>query len=500
MQEFPEYPAGCKIAQDKLEALRNEFEYWYPLDLRVSGKDLIGNHLTMSLYNHAAIWPDEAAQRWPRSFFTNGHVMIDHEKMSKSTGNFITLSDAIAEYSADATRFALADAGDGLEDANFERKSANAAILKLTKEEVWIKDIVEWDAKNPATPLRTGPLNFFDRVFLNELQSCVASADAAYAKLQFREALKYAFHQLTSERDNYKLALDAEKNSERMHKDVLQAYFSTLAITLAPLCPHFCQHIWEITGFAASKGIKFVARASWPAAAPIDLVLQRQMNYLRETALVLRKGLTEALIRFGKVPKGGEKPEKWIADIAAAATGGTLVATEVVKLLDRCTLYIAADYPEWQATVLKLISAAWTELNGRNPAEYPDRKLIIGKLRGALPAATPADKKAVENATKFANSVLEDLALRGAAALELASPFSEQELLEANWDFVLRDLGITKQNIAIKQGAEGPALPAPVAGAGAAASPEIQAITIEALAAGKALPGRPSPYFYKAKA
>ena len=39
--------------------MRSEFQYWYPMDLRVSGKDLIGNHLTMCLYNHAAIWPNE---------------------------------------------------------------------------------------------------------------------------------------------------------------------------------------------------------------------------------------------------------------------------------------------------------------------------------------------------------------------------------------------------------------------------------------------------------
>ena len=31
--------------------------YWYPLDLRVSGKDLVPNHLTYFLYNHTAIWP-----------------------------------------------------------------------------------------------------------------------------------------------------------------------------------------------------------------------------------------------------------------------------------------------------------------------------------------------------------------------------------------------------------------------------------------------------------
>jgi leucyl-tRNA synthetase len=50
------FPVDSKVSKDNLDKMRNEFEYWYPLDLRVSGKDLIRNHLTMSLYNHAAIW------------------------------------------------------------------------------------------------------------------------------------------------------------------------------------------------------------------------------------------------------------------------------------------------------------------------------------------------------------------------------------------------------------------------------------------------------------
>lgn len=52
------YSAGCKVPEDKLAKMRHEFEYWYPMDLRVSGKDLIRNHLTMCLYNHAAMWND----------------------------------------------------------------------------------------------------------------------------------------------------------------------------------------------------------------------------------------------------------------------------------------------------------------------------------------------------------------------------------------------------------------------------------------------------------
>lgn len=45
-----------KVAQYKLEKIRASFLYWYPLDIRCSGKDLIKNHLTMALFNHAAIW------------------------------------------------------------------------------------------------------------------------------------------------------------------------------------------------------------------------------------------------------------------------------------------------------------------------------------------------------------------------------------------------------------------------------------------------------------
>ena len=87
-------PPGSKIPIATLDRLKNEFNYWYPVDLRVSGKDLIQNHLTFFLYNHAAIFPEE---HWPRAIRTNGHVLLNGEKMSKSTGNFKTLKQVQAE-------------------------------------------------------------------------------------------------------------------------------------------------------------------------------------------------------------------------------------------------------------------------------------------------------------------------------------------------------------------------------------------------------------------
>ena len=87
--------------------MRNEFLYWYPLDIRCSAKDLIKNHLTMALFNHAAIWPD--SKMWPKSYFMNGYILVNGEKMSKEKGNFLIMEETIEKFGTDATRFALAE-------------------------------------------------------------------------------------------------------------------------------------------------------------------------------------------------------------------------------------------------------------------------------------------------------------------------------------------------------------------------------------------------------
>lgn len=121
-------PPNSTIPTEKLLTLQREFSYFYPMDIRSSGKDLIGNHLTFAIYNHAALFEPNL---WPLSMRANGHLMLNGKKMSKSTGNSLTLRDSLDKFGADATRLALADAGDGIEDANFEEKTANAAIMRL---------------------------------------------------------------------------------------------------------------------------------------------------------------------------------------------------------------------------------------------------------------------------------------------------------------------------------------------------------------------------------
>jgi leucyl-tRNA synthetase len=165
--------AATGISKPSLQTMRREFEYWYPLDIRVSGKDLINNHLTFFLYIHIAMFSPEY---WPRSIRANGHLMLNGNKMSKSTGNFLTLEDTVKKYGADASRIALADAGDGVEDANFEEAVANSNILRLHTLKEWCEEMVKDQDK-----LRTGPAEeFWDRLFENEMNTLVEDAKQAY--------------------------------------------------------------------------------------------------------------------------------------------------------------------------------------------------------------------------------------------------------------------------------------------------------------------------------
>lgn len=156
---------SCGISKADLETMRREFEYWYPLDMSSSGKDLIPNHLTFFLYVHLALFPKEY---WPQSVRANGHLLLNGDKMSKSTGNFLTLKDAVDKFGADACRISLADGGDGVEDANFEEAVANQIILRMYTLKEWCEEVIK-DEK-----LRTGPADeLWDQLFENEINSLV---------------------------------------------------------------------------------------------------------------------------------------------------------------------------------------------------------------------------------------------------------------------------------------------------------------------------------------
>jgi leucyl-tRNA synthetase len=262
------------IPQGTLDAMRREFQYWYALDVRCSGKDLINNHLIFFLYIHQAVWGATAPQYLPKGIRMNGHLMLNGEKMSKSTGNFLTLVDAVGKFGADATRIALADAGDGIEDSNFEETVANAVILKLYELRKWCEEVIlesreikdgedcnkikEAEKMRSADILqRTGEYKLWDLLFVNEINTLAKEAvqaysgqvslgrlhDANYFRMAYKFALKAAFYDLIAARDQYRVSTVA--SGLGMHKDCVKLYVQFQAQLLAPIAPHFCDSMWQ---------------------------------------------------------------------------------------------------------------------------------------------------------------------------------------------------------------------------------------------------------------
>jgi len=319
--------------------MRKEFEYWYPLDLRVSGKDLIFNHLTMALYNHAAIWPGQSQSRWPQSYWTNGWVLLNGEKMSKNAGNFLTIEGTVKEFGADATRFCLANAGDTLEDANFETEVANAAILSLFRFQQFVEHFVA--TKDSASEWRPSdaPLSEMDSLFWNAMDAAINATDAAYSAMRFREVLKCGFHKLHDDGHYYLAHCDGGKG----HCKVVERYIEVAVVMLSPICPHLAEHIWR----RLLRRESFCANASWPEAAEEDVVKSQQFESLQKVAHEFRNDFnSDAKDRRRKMKK---------------AKKGSKTEEALRRGVNGATVCVADEYQPYHRAVLEALHAIYDE-------------------------------------------------------------------------------------------------------------------------------------------
>lgn len=402
------------VEKSLLDEMRAEFLYWYPMDLRCSGKDLIKNHLTMALFNHQAIW-SESPELWPRGYFCNGHILVDSKKMSKSEGNFFTVKQVLEFYGADATRVALADAGDSLEDANFVTKSADTAVLKLYTLYEWIHEAIskkaEWRKPKEGENAQT---DFYDKVFQNEIALVLEDCKEAYEAMKFRDVLKRGFYDLTKIKEDYKHHV----GSAGMREDLVQAYLTAQMFVLYPIAPHFCEMIYknEIFPVLAEGSPKYLFEATYPPSQAIEIKYLKMQAFtvdvqenLRTTVEKLKKG------------KKGKNPAP--------------VSYSVV------TFIIAKKYAPWQETVLKILSANYS--NGEVKPSWKD------ELKASV--SGPDFKKSMQ----FGSFIIGDVKKRGEEALALEPHFDEQSLINIVAESVKSITGASEIKIIEKSEAEG---------------------------------------------
>jgi len=152
----------------------------------------------------------------------------------------MTLRECINFYGIDASRIALADAGDSLDDANFDEKVANAAILRLYILEEWIQKHCPRDVDFAAIPVSSAGEWSWDRIMENELTRITAIVNKAYIDMKYKLVIKHGLNELSSLKEAYLIATGGQPNPQ-----ILFRYLETLLLLLNPIIPHFCQYQWQ---------------------------------------------------------------------------------------------------------------------------------------------------------------------------------------------------------------------------------------------------------------
>ncbi|HIG96826.1 MAG TPA: leucine--tRNA ligase [Candidatus Aenigmarchaeota archaeon] len=232
------------VSKKLLKVMREEFEYFYPMDMRNSGKDLVQNHLTFYLFHHTAIWPEN---KWPKAISVNGFVNVEGEKMSKSKGNIIPLKDIVEQYGADMVRINIAGSSQGIEDADWRQECIKGYRNRYEFMFSTVKDI----RKAGRTKMEN-----IDIYMQSRIQHHIENATKNFEKLMFRDVVQTALFEATNDLRWYLRRIDGIKNA---NKKIMKNYMENLVKLVTPFTPHSCEELWHLLGHK-----DFVSVSKWP--------------------------------------------------------------------------------------------------------------------------------------------------------------------------------------------------------------------------------------------
>ena len=359
------------ITKEKLKEIRNEFLYFYPVDSRHSGRDLVPNHLTFFVLNHVALFPEE---NWPQEIVVNGSVLMAGKKMSKSMGNIIPLRDAVRKHGADPIRLTILISAELLQDADFNVEAINGIKNKL-------ESMYENSTKTKAEEIPE--LEPEDKWILSMLQNLALNVSQSMDKIRLREALHHILYDFDSELQWY---LKRTKSKQRTNiSGILHKILSSRVLMLSPFAPHIAEEIWEKLGNS-----ELASKSAWPSSIGIEI---DSKSIQTETLL---KSIIDDINNILKVTKISPKKitiytaEQWKSKaynsiLKNVLDGQTNIGTIIKSLIaNKETEQIKKD-PDFVKKILNDILSEPVELRkGRMNIGQIDEKQIIGSELSSL--------------------------------------------------------------------------------------------------------------------
>ncbi|MGB9635884.1 MAG: leucine--tRNA ligase [Thermoplasmata archaeon] len=265
------------------QKIREEFEYWYPLDINLGGKEHKTVHFPVFLMNHVAILEQK---HWPRGIFVNWHLtMKSGEKISKSKGGMIAIPRIAEIFGVDALRLYYAHAASP--DADLEWDEESVQIYKSRVEKIY----AQYEELCGFVGEEMGHLESW---LASRFAKALEDAYRYMETLALRECANVLFFEFYNDLRWYIKRGGKSKFAKQVFMDYLKC--------LTPFVPNVCEEIWHKENASLISVEKLPALSSYYHSEDVE----EKEEYL--------KLLVEDIKNILKIVK--EKPEKIVLYVA----------------------------------------------------------------------------------------------------------------------------------------------------------------------------------------
>jgi len=356
-----------KISPEVINEIKKEFEYFYPVDSRHSGRDLVPNHLTFFVLNHVAIFPEK---NWPREIVVNGSVLMDGSKMSKSMGNIIPLRKAIGDYGADPIRLAIIISAELLQDADFNMESVSGIQGKL---ETLLEEC------SGLKPEKIENLESEDKWIKSKTQNLILQVTHAIEKMRLREALHDILYSFEGDLSWYTKRANA-KNRKNI-SGILHEINSARVAMLSPFAPHIAEEMWEKLG---NKDMISISR--WPEFSKVDSTAILSEDLLKSTLEDISNILKVTKITPQKITlytADSFKSKVYHAILGKVLAGQTNMGAVMKELISEPETADVKKIPDFVQKTIKDILSEPTEIRNTklDSKDFDEKTFLLSELQ-----------------------------------------------------------------------------------------------------------------------
>ncbi len=238
--------------------------YWMPVDQYIGGIEHAILHLLYARFfvkvlRDLGFLPRGMNEPF-KNLLTQGMVLKDGAKMSKSKGNVIDPEAMITHYGADTVRLFCLFAAPPERDLDWSESGIEGANRFLHR--VW-RLVVELEKDlapiGPCAPIEENVLQEKEKDLRRKEHSTVDKVTRDIEnRFQFNTAIA-AIMELT----NAVYGVKDELQASRKGKEVLSSAISTILAALSPTAPHICEELWSKIGYE-----NLLAETEWPQPDP----------------------------------------------------------------------------------------------------------------------------------------------------------------------------------------------------------------------------------------